>query len=63
MMSKSLSARYSLNAYCCSQIRGGSIAEGSEVQLEIAEFSWCDVKVASILHALLQQLPWSCSLE
>jgi len=27
------------------KIRGGSIAEGSELQLEIAEFSWCDVQM------------------
>ncbi|KAG0557572.1 hypothetical protein KC19_11G141300 [Ceratodon purpureus] len=27
------------------KIRGGSIAEGSELQLEIAEFSWRDVKL------------------
>ena len=41
--------KYSLNAHFCLQIRGGSIAEGSELQLEIAEFSWRDVKVAPIL--------------
>jgi hypothetical protein len=40
---------YSRHTHFCLQIRGGSIAEGSELQLEIAEFSWRDVKVAPIL--------------
>lgn len=40
---------YHIVIFSCDQFHGGSISEGSELQLEVAEFFWRDVQVFTSL--------------